>query len=292
MAFEGVMTALVTPFQPDGSLDRDQMSALVRRQVEAGIGGLVPCGTTGEAPTLDPDEHAVLFGITVDAAGDVPVLAGIGSNNTAAAIQMAHVARAAGVQGVLATTPYYNKPTQSGLYAHFRAIAQAVPDLEVCIYDVPGRTALGVDPGTMARLAQIDNVTCAKDATADLAKGAEVIRSTPPDFHVLSGDDFTTMPFLAMGGHGAVSVVSNLIPARLVALADAVRAGKLATAAAENAQLQPLFRALFVQTNPLPIKTALAMQGLCEETFRLPLCPMDAGPRAELQSVLEEFELL
>lgn len=292
MPFDGVMTALITPFQPDGALDRDAFAALVKRQVEAGIQGLVPCGTTGEAPTLDLDEHEQVIALTVEHAGGVPVMAGIGSNNTATAIRTAKAAAALGVQGVLATTPYYNKPTQEGLYQHFRAIAEAVPDTEVCIYDVPGRTSLAVATSTMARLAEIDNVTCGKDATADLAKGAEVLRATPDDFALFSGDDFTTMPFVAMGGAGAVSVVSNLIPERMVRLVATTKAGDLATAARENQALQPLFRALFLQTNPLPIKTALAMKGLCGETFRLPLCAMDPEPHAALRVALQELGVL
>ena len=291
MAFEGVLTALVTPFRSDGSVDVDAHVALVQRQVAAGVAGLVPCGTTGEAPTLSSDEQETVIGLTVGAADNVPVLAGIGSNNTASAVRAAQAARDAGVHGVLATAPYYNKPTQEGLYQHFRAIAEAVDSVEVCIYDVPGRSAVAVAPDTMARLAEIDNITCCKDATADLAKGAEVIRATPDDFAALSGDDFTTMPFVAMGGVGCVSVASNLIPERMVALVKAVREGDLATAAADNAALQPLLRALFVQTNPLPVKTALAMMELCRERFRLPLCPMDDEPRAELEAALKAFDL-
>ena len=292
MPFDGVMTALVTPFRADGEVDREAYVALVKRQVAAGIQGLVPCGTTGEAPTLELDEHASVIRWTVEASGGVPVMAGIGSNSTATAIRTAHAAREAGVQGVLATAPYYNKPSQEGLYRHFRAIAEAVPDLEVCVYDVPGRSAVAVGTDTVARLSAIDNITCCKDATADLAKGAELIRATPSDFKVFSGDDFTTMPHAAMGGAGCVSVASNLIPERMVALVAAVKAGDLAGAAAENAALQPFFRSLFVQTNPLPVKTGLVLMGLCEEHFRLPLCPMDPGPRAAFEGALEELGLI
>lgn len=292
MPFEGVLTALVTPFNPDGSLDEAGFRALVARQVAAGIGGLVPCGTTGEAPTLDLEEHRQVIRWTVEASGGVPVLAGIGSNNTQTAIQTARAAREAGVQGVLATAPYYNKPTQEGLYRHFRAIAEAVPELEICLYDVPGRTAVKVSTETVGRLAELDNVTCIKDATADLANAAELHRITGPDFRLLSGDDFTTLPLIAVGGVGCVSVASNLIPEAMVAMVGAARSGDLSAASRQSAELQPLFRALFLQTNPLPIKTALAMKGLCAETFRLPLCPMDPGPREQLALALQRAELL
>ncbi|HHO53906.1 MAG TPA: 4-hydroxy-tetrahydrodipicolinate synthase [Deltaproteobacteria bacterium] len=288
MPFEGVLTALVTPFHPDGSLDEATFRALVARQVAAGIGGLVPCGTTGEAPTLDLEEHRQIIRWTVEASGGVPVLAGIGSNNTQTAIETAWAAREAGVQGVLATVPYYNKPTQEGLYRHFRTIAEAVPELEVCLYDVPSRTSVRVSTDTVARLCEIDNITCIKDATADLAAAAELHRITPEGFHVLSGDDPTVLPLIAAGGVGCVSVASNLIPGAMVALVAAARSGEGVQAARQSAALQPLFRALSLQTNPLPIKTALAMKGLCTETFRLPLCPMDPGPREQLGDALRQ----
>ncbi|MBX2802583.1 MAG: 4-hydroxy-tetrahydrodipicolinate synthase [Myxococcales bacterium] len=291
MRFEGLLTALVTPFRSDGSVDHDTLRALVTRQVEAGVDGLVPCGTTGEAPTLDYDEHVDVIRITVEASQGRPVMAGIGSNNTATAIRTAKAARGVGATGVLATAPYYNKPTQEGLYRHFAAIAEAVPELGVCVYDVPGRTSVKVHTDTIGRLAQIPNVTCAKDATADLANAAELVRVTDDDFAVLSGDDFTALPTVAVGGKGCVSVASNLIPERVVALMGHSRRGELAEAAALNAELQPLFRALFVQTNPLPVKTAMASLGLCEAHFRLPLCPMDEGPQAELMACLAAYGL-
>ncbi len=262
------------------------MRALVERQVAAGIEGLVPCGTTGEASTLDLEEHQRVIRWTVEASGGVPVLAGIGSNNTQTAIDNAMRAQEVGAKGVLATAPYYNKPTQEGLYRHFRAIAEAVPALEICVYDVPGRSAVKIETETVARLAEIDNLTCIKDATADLANAAELHRCTPEGFRILSGDDFTTWPLIAVGGAGGISVASNLIPRTMVALVAAARAGDRPTAIDLNARLQPLFRALFLQTNPLPVKTAMAARGLCAERFRLPLCPMDPGPRAALLEAL------
>ncbi|MEL6344608.1 MAG: 4-hydroxy-tetrahydrodipicolinate synthase [Myxococcota bacterium] len=290
MTFEGAMTALVTPFTADGAVDEETLRALVERQIAGGIGGLVPCGTTGEAPTLDLDEHARVIQVTAEvAAGRVPVLAGIGSNDTRTAIENAHRAQAAGAQGVLATAPYYNKPSQEGLFRHFKAIAEAVPALEVCIYDVPGRSVVKVAPETTERLSVLDNVTCVKDATGDMAHGAEVYRRVEGRVGLLSGDDFTTMTLIALGGVGCVSVASNLAPKTISAMVAAAREGRMDEARAMNARLQPFFQALFIQTNPLPIKAAMASRGLCLDRFRLPLCPMDDGPRTKLMTVLEGF---
>lgn len=279
--FAGALTALVTPFTSDGDIDEARFRALVKRQLDAGIDGLVPCGTTGETPTYSDEEHGAVIRWTVEeCAGRVPVLAGVGSNDTATTVRNALRARDAGAQGLLVTTPYYNKPTQEGLYRHFVAVAEACPDLEVCIYDVPGRTVVRVAAETYERLGRIANITCVKDATADMAHAAEIKRVTPDSFTMLSGDDFTTMPHIALGGSGCISVASNIIPERMVALVKAARSGDLATAARENALLQPFFRALFLQTNPLPVKTAMVDKGLLEDHYRLPLCPMDPGPRA------------
>lgn len=291
MTFHGLLTALVTPFR-DGVPDEAAFRALARRQIDGGVQGLVPCGTTGEAPTLDLDEHAAVIRWCVEeAAGRVPVLAGIGSNDTRTAIHNAKRAVAAGAEGVLATAPYYNKPTQEGLYRHFRAIAEAV-DVEVCVYDVPGRSSVHVLPETTARLAQVDNITAVKDATGDLNVATELLRRCPEDFARLSGDDFTTLPFLLLGGHGCISVAANVVPDRMRALVDAARAGDLPTARALHVDLFPLFRALFVQTNPLPVKTALATMGLCGGDFRLPLCPMDEAPREVLVDTLRSLKLV
>jgi len=280
MTFSGVLTALVTPFR-DGAVDEATFRGLVRRQLDAGIDGLVPCGTTGEAPTLDLPEHEAVIRWTVEeAAGQVPVLAGVGSNCTRTAISNAARARRAGAQGLLVTAPYYNKPTQEGLFRHFQAVAGAQPGLEVCVYDVPGRTGVQISPETLERLAGIDNITCVKDATGDLAHAAEVRRRVGDRLALLSGDDFTTVPHVIVGGVGAISVASNLMPARMVAMVAAARAGRIKEAQSENAALQPFFSSLFMQTNPLPVKTGMAHLGLCAEEFRLPLCPMDAGPRA------------
>lgn len=287
MRFEGVMTALITPFTRSGQLDEACFRNLVRRQLEAGITGLVPCGTTGETPTLSADEQDRLIRWTLDeAAGSVPVMAGVGSNNTAASIARAARAVELGVDGLLVAAPAYNKPTQEGLFLHYQAIAESQPETAVCIYDVPGRSAVAVAPSTMARLTQLPNVRIVKDATADLAKAAEIRRVVPDTVALLSGDDFTFLPHLAVGGNGCVSVASNLIPERMVALYRAFKDGDHAAAARDNATLQPFFRALFVQTNPLPIKAAMAHVGLCEEVYRLPLCPMGAAERELLVTTL------
>ena len=292
MIFSGVMTALVTPFQSDGSLDEAAFRTLVKRQIEAGVKGLVPCGTTGEAPTLSIEEHTHVIEWTVEEAHDlVPVLAGIGSNNTQQAIETGKRAQDLGVQGVLATAPYYNKPTQEGLYRHFAAIAEAL-DIEVCIYDVPGRSVVHVAPATTERLARIPNITCIKDATGDMVELSELTRRVPPEFALLSGDDFTTLPFLLLGGHGCVSVASNIVPEQMVAMVEAVGDLRLDDARAMHRRLLPLFKALFVETNPQPVKTALAAMGLCEERFRLPLCEMSPPTRQALIEQLVASKLL
>ena len=292
MTFQGLLTALVTPFR-DGALDEAAYRALARRQLDGGVSGLVPCGTTGEAPTLTVDEHVEVVRWAVEeAAGRVPVLAGIGSNNTAAAISTARRVRALGAQGVLATAPYYNKPTQEGLYRHFRAIAEAVPDTEVCLYDVPGRTSVHIQPTTVARLAEIDNITALKDATGDMTNAAEVLRLCGDRIALLSGDDFTTFPLIALGGAGCISVASNVTPDRMAALIRAARAGDLETARRAHLALMPLFRVLFVETNPLPVKAALAAMGHLAEELRLPLCPMSDAGRATLLAELREQGLL
>lgn len=286
MRFHGALTALITPFT-DSGVDEAAFRTLVQRQLEAGIDGLVPCGTTGEAPTLDLDEHASVIRWTVEeAAGKVPVLAGIGSNDTRTAITNAKRARDHGADGLLATAPYYNKPTQEGLYRHFVAIAEAVPDAEVCVYNVPGRTSVHVEPSTIGRLSAVDNITCVKEATGDLIIATDVARAVRPGFGLLSGDDFTTLPFIAVGGHGCISVLSNLLPAEMVTLVRLAREGKLEEARALHQRLFPIMKAMFLQTNPLPVKTALSLLGLCDERFRLPLVPMDPKPRAKLVEAL------
>lgn len=291
MTFHGLLTALVTPFHA-GQPDEPTFRALVRRQLDGGVDGLVPCGTTGEAPTLSEDEHLEVVRWAIEeAAGRVPVMAGIGSNDTATAIRNAKRAEALGVKGVLATAPYYNKPTQEGLKRHFRAIADAV-GVEVCLYDVPGRTGVRILPDTVEALSQVPNITCLKDATADLANATDVRRRVPADFSLLSGDDFTVLPFLAVGGHGTISVASNVVPAEMKALVDAGRTGQLDDARVLHERLFPLFQALFLESNPIPCKAAMAAMGLIEDAFRLPLCPMSDAPRARLLATLRDLSLV
>ena len=291
-SFQGVLTALVTPMTTDGSVDFDAFAALTRRQVDGGVHGLVPCGTTGEAPTLDKSEQDRLIRITVEqAAGKVPVMGGIGSNDTRKAIDSAKRAQDAGVTGVLATAPYYNKPNQEGLYRHFMAIAEAV-DVEVCIYDIPGRSVIKVEPVTLARLAEHPRITCVKDATGDLVNAVDNRRLCGPDFSLLSGDDFTLVPFWAVGGHGAVSVLSNVCPERVVGLYDSVMAGDYATARPEFERLFPLIRALFAEPNPTPAKAALAHLGLCGDSVRLPLIPASSAAREAVVAAMETAGLV
>ncbi len=288
MRFQGLMTALVTPFS-GGRLDEGAFRRLVRRQIDHGVEGLVPCGTTGEAPTLSAEEHDAVVRWTIEEArGEVPVMAGIGSNNTAQAVQNAVRMQGLGVDGVLATAPYYNKPPQAGLLRHFAAIAEAV-SVQVCLYDVPGRSVIHVAPDTVAALAEIENITCLKDATGDMANATAVRRLCGPSFSMLSGDDFTTLAFLAQGGDGVISVASNVVPSEMRLLTDAARRGDLKQAQAASERLLPLFDNLFVESNPIPVKAALAALGLCEDELRLPLVPMSDGARAGLVETLREL---
>lgn len=288
--FSGLLTALATPFT-DGELDEAAFRAHVRRQIAGGVDGLVPCGTTGEAPTLPVPEHLEVIRWTVEEAAGHPVLAGIGSNSTATAIASAKQAESLGVQGVLATAPYYNKPTQEGLYRHFRAIAESV-SVEICLYDVPGRSIVRLQPDTIERLAEIDNITCLKDATADLAHCSEVVRRVGDGLTLLSGDDFTVLPFLACGGHGTISVASNVAPTQMKALVQAGLEARFDDARAINARLFPLFHALFLESNPIPLKAALGAMGHMQDELRLPLSPLADAHRPRLTAVLQSLELL
>ena len=292
MTFHGLLTALVTPFR-GGAVDEAALRALVQRQLAGGVDGLVPCGSTGESSTLSAEEQLQVVRWTLEeAAGRVPVLAGIGGNNTAKVVETARTFAALGVQGVLATAPYYNKPTQEGLYLHFRAIAEAVPDTEVCLYDIPGRSIVRILPETTERLLALDNITTIKDATGDMATCAELVRRCGDRLAILSGDDPTAFPLIALGGVGCISVASNVAPAPMKALIDAARRGDLPAARQLQSRLLPLFGALGYETNPLPAKAALAALGLIADELRLPLCPMSDGPRARLHGVLREQGLL
>jgi len=285
MTFHGLLTALVTPFN-DGAIDEACFRSLVDRQIAGGVNGLVPCGTTGEAPTLTVDEHVDVVRWTVDEAnGRVPVMAGIGSNCTATAIATAQRVEELGVQGVLATAPYYNKPTQEGLYQHFKAIADSV-GVEVCLYDVPGRSVVHIEPETVARLSEIENITALKDATGDMSNAIDVRRRCGDRIALLSGDDFTTLPFLALGGNGVISVASNVVPEAMSTLVSAVHGGRLEQARPASEALFPLFQALFLESNPIPVKAAMAHLGLLNNELRLPLTQMSSKPHAVLLETL------
>ncbi len=291
--FTGCGTALITPFRPDQSLDESALRRLVRRQVEAGIDFLVPCGTTGESPTLEHAEHLRVVEITLEEAKarEVPVLAGAGGYNTREVITLARELEALGVDGLLSVTPYYNKPTQEGLYQHYRALAASVKS-PIIVYSVQGRTGVNVEPGTLKRLAAIDNIVGVKEASGNIGQMANVIQQVPDQFIVLSGDDAITLPLIALGGRGVISVVSNQIPAEMTALARHANAGDFAAARAIQRRFLPLMDINFVESNPGPVKAALAMMGLCEPVWRLPLVPPSDASAARIRAVLQESGLL
>jgi 4-hydroxy-tetrahydrodipicolinate synthase len=291
-AFRGAGTALVTPFTREGALDEAALRRLVRRQVEGGIDFLVPCGTTGETPTLSAAEHERVVALTVEeASGRVPVLAGAGSNDTRKAIEQAKAMAALGVQGVLSVGPYYNKPTPEGFFRHFSAVADASP-VPVAIYNVPGRTGSNIDARTLLRLAAHANVAAVKEASGNLGQIMEILRDRPEGFLVLSGDDAFTLAVMAHGGDGVVSVVSNEIPAQMHALTAACLRGDFAEARRIHDRHLELMNLNFVESNPIPVKAALALLGLCEESYRLPLCPPKEATREALRGALRAVGLL
>ncbi|MCX4243243.1 4-hydroxy-tetrahydrodipicolinate synthase [Paraliomyxa miuraensis] len=292
MKLEGVLTALVTPMRGDG-IDTEALERLVDEQIQAGIDGLVPCGTTGESPTLSHAEHLTVVEIVVRATrGRVPVLAGAGSNSTKEACELATACKELGADATLQITPYYNKPTQSGLVAHFTAIAEA-SGLPMVLYNVPGRTGCDLKPATLAELARHPLVVGVKEATGDMIRAARIRELCGEGLSLLSGDDFTLLPFLSLGGHGVISVGSNVAPGLFVALCRAAREGRWDEARALHYRQLPLSRALFSVTSPEPIKAAMAMLGKIEPTIRLPLqvLPDDHPTRAELRRVLDTLEL-
>lgn len=292
MHFQGAFTALVTPFK-NGSLDEEAYRAHVEWQIEQGIHGLVPCGTTGESATLSHEEHKRVIGICVDQVkGRVPVIAGAGSNNTAEAIELTRFAKDAKADGALLITPYYNKPTQRGLVAHFKAIAAEV-SMPFIVYNVPGRTGTNVLPATLATMkASIPEVVGVKEATANLTQISEVMECCGPDFTLLSGDDFTVLPTLVIGGKGVISVVSNVAPKMMAQLCDAFSSGDLARARELHYALAPLCRAMFLETNPIPVKTALGMMGRLTPELRLPLVSLEEKNDACLRDILKKAGLV
>ena len=288
-SFTGCGTALVTPFRRDGSLDEAGVSRLAKRQIDAGIHFLVPCGTTGESPTLSEDERVRVVELVVEQAhGRVPVLAGAGGYDTQEVIHTAKRMRRAGADGILSVTPYYNKPTPDGLVAHYRAIAEAV-ELPVIVYNVPGRTGCNVDPATLVRLASIPNIAGVKEASGNMAQMCEICASVPDHFIVLSGDDALTLPLMAVGGRGIVSVASNEIPAEMSRLADLAERGDFAAARQLHKRLMPLLQVNFIESNPIPVKSAMAMLGLLEEIYRLPMVPPRPASREKIAAVLKSL---
>jgi 4-hydroxy-tetrahydrodipicolinate synthase len=293
MQFRGCGTALVTPFRQDGSIDEPALRNLVAWQVESGIDFLVPCGTTGETPTLSHDEWLQVINITVEVvAGRVPVVAGATSNSTQDAVAKAkEVATIPGVNGILTASPYYNKPTQEGQYRHFRAIAEAV-DKPIILYNVPGRTGANIEPGTLARLSEVPNIAGVKEASGNISQMAEVCNAVPEHFAVLSGDDAVTLPLIALGGVGIISVASNEIPHDMAEMTRAALNNDWDAARRFHRRYLPLMLANFIESNPLPVKAVLAMMGKIEEVYRLPMLPMRRDNRSKLQKIAAEAGLI
>ena len=287
--WSGCGTALVTPFTAGGAVDEPRVRALAARQIEGGVHFLAPCGTTGESPTLSAAERRRVVELVVEtAAGRVPVLAGAGGYDTRAVAEQAREMERAGADGILSVTPYYNRPTPEGLYRHYAAIADGVA-LPIVVYNVPGRTGCNVDPATLCRLAGIPNVVGVKEASANLAQMCEICRAVPDGFSVLSGDDLFTVPLMAVGGAGVVSVASNEAPAEMAQLVSAARAGDFAAARRVHARLLPLMQVNFVEANPIPVKAAMAYLGLLDPHYRLPLVAPQPASLEKIVRVLEEL---
>jgi len=290
--FRGAFVAIVTPFI-DGKLDEQGLKDLIEFQIAGGTHGIVPCGTTGESATMSHAEHRRVVELTVKTvAGRVPVLAGTGSNSTSESIELTRAAKEAGADGALLITPYYNKPSQEGLFQHFKAVAEAV-DIPIILYNVPSRTAVNMLPETVARCAQIANIVGVKEATADLNQISQVIRLCPKGFAVMSGDDFTSMPTVMIGGTGVISVTSNVAPKDMSAMMDAALAGDIARAQELHYKLLPLMQAMFIDTNPVPAKTALMMMGKIKSGLpRLPLYKMNEANDDKLKKVIAAYGLV
>jgi 4-hydroxy-tetrahydrodipicolinate synthase len=287
--FTGCGTALVTPFKADGSLDESAVSRLARRQIDAGVHFLVPCGTTGEVPTLTDDEQVRVVKLVVaEAKGRVPVLAGAGGYNTQEVIHAARRMRDAGADGILSVTPYYNKPTPEGLFQHYRAIAEAV-GLPIVVYNVPGRTGCNVDPATLVRLSTIPNIVGVKEASGNVTQMCEICAAVPAGFIVLSGDDALTLPLMAVGGRGIISVASNEIPAEMSRMVELGERGDFAGARALHQRLLPLMQVNFIESNPIPVKSAMASLGLLEEVYRLPMVPPRPASKQRIEAVLQSL---
>jgi 4-hydroxy-tetrahydrodipicolinate synthase len=290
--FHGSIVALVTPFK-DGRVDEAKLRELVEFHAENGTDAIVPCGTTGESPTLTHDEHKRVVELVIEAAaGRLPIMAGTGSNSTSEAIELTRHAERAGARGALVVNPYYNKPTQEGLYRHFRAVAESVA-IPVFVYNIQGRTAVNVETATMERLARdVTNIVGVKEASGSLDQMSQVIAACGPEFTVLSGDDNLTLPLMAIGGRGVISVIANIVPRDVADMTHAALDGDWKRARELHYRLFPLARAAFLETNPIPIKEAMAMAGMLEPEFRLPLCRMSDANREKLRGVLRPYGLV
>ena len=290
--FTGVGTALITPFTRSGDLDEAAVRRLARRQIDAGTHFLCPCGTTGENPTLtDAERMRIIEIVAEEANGKTPILAGAGGYDTRTLIALAAEMARRGATGFLSVTPYYNKPTQEGLYQHYRAFAESTP-LPIIVYNVPGRTGVNVEVSTLTRLAQIPNIAGVKEASGNVSQMCEIVRAVPSAFLVLSGDDALTLPLMAIGGRGIISVAGNQIPAEMVQMVEAAERNDFAAARAVHAGIVSLMSINFVESNPQPVKYAMAAMGLVEETFRLPMVSPTAASKDKINSVLKQLGLL
>lgn len=289
--FQGSIVAIVTPFT-NGAVDEEKLRELVEFQIENGTDGIVPCGTTGESSTLDYEEHDRVIKIVVEQVNKrVPVIAGTGSNSTREAIEITQHAKELGADGALLVTPYYNKPSQEGLYQHYSAVANAVA-LPQVLYNVPGRTSVNLLPETVARLAKHQNIVAIKEATGSLQQASEVLALCGDSITVLSGDDFITLPMMACGAKGVISVTANIMPKEVAALVDAFNAGNLAEAKRLHLHLLKISNAMFIETNPVPVKTAVSLMGKCRDEVRLPLAPLADANRSKLTAIMKEYGLI
>lgn len=291
--FKGSMVAIVTPFKNNGTeLDEKRLRELVEFHIKNSTSAIVPCGTTGESATLSMKEHEQVIDMVIkQAKGRVKVIAGTGSNNTAEAIELTRHAEQSGADGVLIITPYYNKPTQEGIYRHFKALSEAV-DIPIIAYNIASRTGINIEPKTMARLAAIKNVIGVKEASGSLDQMSEIKRLCGEDFALISGDDSLTLPLLAVGGCGVISVVANIIPKDVAEMVEAFLRGDVEKARRFHYKMLPLVKAMFIETNPIPVKTAMGMMGMIEPTLRLPMCEMSQENEEKLEAVLKDYGLL
>ena len=290
--FKGSIAALVTPFK-NGKIDEAKLKELVQFHIKNGTNAIVPCGTTGESPTLSQDEHERVITVCIEAAAEkIPVLAGTGSNSTAEAVSLTKHAARAGADGVLVVSPYYNKPTQKGLYEHYKVLSEC-SDIPIIVYNIVGRTAVNITPETMAKLAHdFKNIIGVKEASGSLEQMAQVKHLCPKDFILLSGDDSLTLPLLSIGGKGVISVVANIVPKDVLSLVESFEKGNLRKAQELHYKLLPLVKAMFLETNPIPLKTAMGLMGLCSGDMRLPLCSMSDDNLAKLKKALRDYGLL